>query len=580
MERARCPQRASAAAEGDGAGAARAALGRLDGEPRRRAARPSPSAREHADADPPRRHQRARPRRSRPRPASPPAACSPPASRGNAARRSSPPPRPTASPRPRSRPTSAPRPSSTPPTRPATCPGSWSPRSAGSSPTTAAPTATCSTTTGVATPGHLRRRAQRHATAPPQIGDTDAGQYDDDAALRPRGRADAVHPLDLVGRRAWTPTATASATRRTSTTPRSAPPSTSAPAPTTSSTDAGPAGRGLPLQPQPAYVDLVLSIMDGLPRRRLHLGAQRHRDGRRAHQDPAAAARARHSDRRSAPRSRDHRPTHGQPRRRSTWRRPRTHDTAGGGTHRPARRRHRAAAAAPAVATAAASTPSTARPAAAHDRRPAGRPDADPGAGDAPVHARRLDSSTAGVPTAQELHEPVRPAPCRWLSGRGPQRAARSTPTCSAAPTRRTTRPDWSSSTSPASADARATRPRHALPAATTSTPRSTGCAAASVTIEHEPHVIFSHADDTLGPAGTDEWQAFVRDSEGNLVGPEQNTACCSGTHRLRVEASDASASERRVERLDGRRLTSAVAGRPRRPSRSAPRRRRRGGSR
>ena len=39
------------------------------------------------------------------------------------------------------------------------------------------------------------------------------------------------------------------------------------------------------------------------------------------------------------------------------------------------------------------------------------------------------------------------------------------------------------------------------------------------VTIESEPHVIFSHADDTLGPAGTDEWQAFIRDSEGNLVG-------------------------------------------------------------
>ncbi|QCR20524.1 VOC family protein [Agrococcus sp. SGAir0287] len=33
------------------------------------------------------------------------------------------------------------------------------------------------------------------------------------------------------------------------------------------------------------------------------------------------------------------------------------------------------------------------------------------------------------------------------------------------------------------------------------------------------PHVIFSHADATLGPAGTDEWQAFVRDTEGNLVG-------------------------------------------------------------
>jgi methylmalonyl-CoA/ethylmalonyl-CoA epimerase len=42
---------------------------------------------------------------------------------------------------------------------------------------------------------------------------------------------------------------------------------------------------------------------------------------------------------------------------------------------------------------------------------------------------------------------------------------------------------------------------------------------AGGVTIEHEPHVIFSHADATLGPAGTDEWQAFIRDSEGNLVG-------------------------------------------------------------
>ncbi len=39
------------------------------------------------------------------------------------------------------------------------------------------------------------------------------------------------------------------------------------------------------------------------------------------------------------------------------------------------------------------------------------------------------------------------------------------------------------------------------------------------VVVEGEPHVIFSHADDTLGPAGADEWQAFVRDTEGNLVG-------------------------------------------------------------
>ncbi len=33
------------------------------------------------------------------------------------------------------------------------------------------------------------------------------------------------------------------------------------------------------------------------------------------------------------------------------------------------------------------------------------------------------------------------------------------------------------------------------------------------------PHVIFTHEDDTLGPAGREEWQAFVRDSEGNTVG-------------------------------------------------------------
>jgi len=41
----------------------------------------------------------------------------------------------------------------------------------------------------------------------------------------------------------------------------------------------------------------------------------------------------------------------------------------------------------------------------------------------------------------------------------------------------------------------------------------------AGAAVESEPHVIFGHEDDTLGPAGTDEWQAFVRDSEGNLVG-------------------------------------------------------------
>jgi methylmalonyl-CoA/ethylmalonyl-CoA epimerase len=39
------------------------------------------------------------------------------------------------------------------------------------------------------------------------------------------------------------------------------------------------------------------------------------------------------------------------------------------------------------------------------------------------------------------------------------------------------------------------------------------------VEIASEPQVIFSHADDSLGPAGNDEWMAFIRDSEGNTVG-------------------------------------------------------------
>jgi methylmalonyl-CoA/ethylmalonyl-CoA epimerase len=37
--------------------------------------------------------------------------------------------------------------------------------------------------------------------------------------------------------------------------------------------------------------------------------------------------------------------------------------------------------------------------------------------------------------------------------------------------------------------------------------------------VTSEPHVIFGHDDDTLGPAGTDEWMAFFTDPEGNLVG-------------------------------------------------------------
>ena len=47
---------------------------------------------------------------------------------------------------------------------------------------------------------------------------------------------------------------------------------------------------------------------------------------------------------------------------------------------------------------------------------------------------------------------------------------------------------------------------------------------AAGVVIEGEPHVIFTHEDGSLGRAGTDEWQAFIRDSEGNLVGLVEQT--------------------------------------------------------
>jgi methylmalonyl-CoA/ethylmalonyl-CoA epimerase len=39
------------------------------------------------------------------------------------------------------------------------------------------------------------------------------------------------------------------------------------------------------------------------------------------------------------------------------------------------------------------------------------------------------------------------------------------------------------------------------------------------VEVVSEPHPIFTHEDDALGPAGATEWQAFVRDPDGNLVG-------------------------------------------------------------
>jgi methylmalonyl-CoA/ethylmalonyl-CoA epimerase len=41
--------------------------------------------------------------------------------------------------------------------------------------------------------------------------------------------------------------------------------------------------------------------------------------------------------------------------------------------------------------------------------------------------------------------------------------------------------------------------------------------------------VIFTHEDDALGPAGTAEWQAFVRDSEGNLLGLVEQRPAAGG---------------------------------------------------
>lgn len=40
-----------------------------------------------------------------------------------------------------------------------------------------------------------------------------------------------------------------------------------------------------------------------------------------------------------------------------------------------------------------------------------------------------------------------------------------------------------------------------------------------AVEVVSHPHVIFRHEDDRLGPAGDDEWQAFIADSEGNTIG-------------------------------------------------------------
>ena len=42
----------------------------------------------------------------------------------------------------------------------------------------------------------------------------------------------------------------------------------------------------------------------------------------------------------------------------------------------------------------------------------------------------------------------------------------------------------------------------------------------AGVTMESDPHLIHTHADESLGqPVGTEEWMCFFRASEGNLLG-------------------------------------------------------------
>ncbi len=40
----------------------------------------------------------------------------------------------------------------------------------------------------------------------------------------------------------------------------------------------------------------------------------------------------------------------------------------------------------------------------------------------------------------------------------------------------------------------------------------------AGVKVVARPQLIFIHPDATLGPAGTEEWMAFIEDSEGNTV--------------------------------------------------------------
>ena len=42
---------------------------------------------------------------------------------------------------------------------------------------------------------------------------------------------------------------------------------------------------------------------------------------------------------------------------------------------------------------------------------------------------------------------------------------------------------------------------------------------ASGVTIESAPHLVHTDADGAFGPPGWQEWMAFIKDTEGNLIG-------------------------------------------------------------
>jgi methylmalonyl-CoA/ethylmalonyl-CoA epimerase len=61
-------------------------------------------------------------------------------------------------------------------------------------------------------------------------------------------------------------------------------------------------------------------------------------------------------------------------------------------------------------------------------------------------------------------------------------------------------------------------------------TARRDGLVEQGVEFVDEPHMIYRDADGTFGPAGTEEWMTFFRDSEGNLVGLVERRSSDSGS--------------------------------------------------